>query len=71
MNVQVEILVLHKFIQDMEEKNSSLLIECQKHTEASRLSEKLISELETANLEQRVEAEFLLDKIEKLRKGIH
>ena len=71
LNVQVEILVLHKFIQDMEEKNYSLLIECQKHTEASRLSEKLISELETENPEQRVEAEFLLDKIEKLRKGIY
>ena len=53
----------------MEEKNYSLLIECQKHTEASRMSEKLISELETENPEQRVEAEFLLDKIEKLRKG--
>ena len=71
MNVQVEILVLHEFIQGMEEKNYSLLIECQKHTEASRLPEKLISESETENPEQQVEAEFLLDKIEKLRKGIH
>ncbi|CBI26294.3 unnamed protein product, partial [Vitis vinifera] len=65
-----KILVLQKFIQDMEEKNYSLLIECQKHIEASRLSEKLISELETENLEQQVEAEFLLDEIEKLRRGI-
>ena len=70
LNAQVEILVLQKFIQDMEEKNYSLLIECQKHIEASRLSEKLISELETENLEQQVEAEFLLDEIEKLRRGI-
>lgn len=71
LNAQVEILVLQKFIQDMEEKNYSLMIELQKHIEASRLSEKLISELETENLEQQVEAEFLLDEIEKLRRGIY
>ena len=71
LNAQVEILVLQKFIQDMEEKNYSLMIELQKHIEASRLSEKLISELETENLEQQVEAEFLLDEIERLRRGIY
>ncbi|KAK9288602.1 hypothetical protein L1049_017061 [Liquidambar formosana] len=70
VNAQLEIFILQKFIQDLEEKNFSLLIECQKHVEASKLSDKLISELESENLEQRVEAEFLLDEVEKLRMGI-
>ncbi|KAJ4722517.1 protein NETWORKED 1A-like [Melia azedarach] len=68
---QVEIFILQKFIKDLEEKNLSLLIECQKHVEASKLSNKLISELETENLEQQVETEFLLDELEKLRAGIY
>ncbi|XP_058001088.1 protein NETWORKED 1A isoform X2 [Hevea brasiliensis] len=70
-NAQVEIFILQKFIQDLEEKNLSLLIECKKHVEASKLSNKLISELENENLEQQVEVEFLLDEIEKLRMGVH
>ncbi|XP_050218595.1 protein NETWORKED 1A-like [Mercurialis annua] len=70
-NAQVEIFILQKFIQDLEEKNLSLLIECKKHVEASKLSNKLISELETENLEQQVEVEFLLDEVEKLRMGVH
>ncbi|CAK9160672.1 unnamed protein product [Ilex paraguariensis] len=71
VNAQFEIFILQKFIQDMEEKNFSLLIECQKYVEASKLTEKLISELESENLEQQVEAELLLDEIEKLRLGIY
>ncbi|KAJ4842784.1 hypothetical protein Tsubulata_024926 [Turnera subulata] len=70
VNAQVEIFILQKFIKDLEEKNLSLLYECQKHTEASKLSDKLIQDLETENLEQQVEVEFLLDEIEKLRMGI-
>ncbi|EEF45250.1 protein binding protein, putative [Ricinus communis] len=70
-NAQVEIFILQKFIQDLEEKNLSLLIECKKHVEASKMSNKLITELETENLEQQVEVEFLLDEIEKLRMGVH
>lgn len=71
VNAQVEIFILQKFIQDMEDKNYSLLMECQRHIEAAEYSEKLITELEGENLIQEVEAEFLLDKIEMLRKGIH
>ncbi|XP_052188657.1 protein NETWORKED 1A-like [Diospyros lotus] len=71
VNAQFEIFILQKFIQDMEQKNYALLIEYQKHVEASKLSENLISELESENLEQQVEAEFLLDEIEKLRIGIY
>jgi chromosome segregation ATPase len=68
---QVEIFILQKFIEDLEEKNVSLLIECQKHVETSKFSDKLITELESENLEQQVEAEFLLDEIQKLRMAIH
>lgn len=68
---QVEIFILQKFIEDLEEKNLSLLIECQKHVEASKFSDKLITELESENLEQQVEAEFLLDEIQKLSMSIH
>lgn len=71
VRAQFEISILQKFIKDMEEKNYSLLIECQKHVEASKLADKLISELESENLEQQVEAELLLDEIEKLRLGIY
>ncbi|XP_031112406.1 protein NETWORKED 1B-like [Ipomoea triloba] len=66
-----EIFVLQKFIKDMEEKNHSLVNECQKHVEASKLADKLISELENENLEQQVEAELLLDEIGRLRVGIY
>ncbi|GER41605.1 kinase interacting family protein [Striga asiatica] len=71
LKAQFEISILQKFIKDMEEKNCALIIECQKHVEASRLAEKLISELEGESLEQQVEAELLLDEIERLRLGIY
>lgn len=71
VNAQVEIFILQKFIEDLEEKNLSLLMECQKHVESSKFSNKLISELESENLEQQVEAEFLVDEIKKLRMVIH
>ncbi|XP_042514726.1 protein NETWORKED 1D-like [Macadamia integrifolia] len=70
INTQVEIFILQRFIQDMEEKNFSLLIECQKHFEASNLSEILISELEQENHKLHVDTKFLSDQIEKLRTGI-
>ncbi|KAG6668800.1 hypothetical protein I3843_01G189900 [Carya illinoinensis] len=68
---QVEIFILQRFIEDLEEKNLSLAIECQKQVETSKFSDKLITELECENLEQQVEAEFLLDEIQKLRMVIH
>ncbi|GAB4843343.1 hypothetical protein Ancab_013309 [Ancistrocladus abbreviatus] len=70
VNAQFEIFILRKFIEDMEEKNYSLLVECQKHVEAGKYSEKLIAELEGENMMQQVETEFLLGKIDKLRMGI-
>ncbi|GMI71959.1 Networked 1A [Hibiscus trionum] len=71
VKAQVEIFIFQKIVKDLEEKNLSLLIECQKHVEASKLSDKLIRELESESLEQQIEGEFLLDEIEKLRSGIY
>ncbi|XP_059660465.1 protein NETWORKED 1D-like [Cornus florida] len=71
MDSEFEIFVLQRFVQDMEEKNFSLLIECQKLLEASKMSRKLISELELENLEKRIEVESLFDQTNKLRKGMY
>ncbi|KAH6757188.1 hypothetical protein C2S53_019077 [Perilla frutescens var. hirtella] len=71
LKAQFEISILQKFIKDMENKNYSLIIECQKHVEASNLAEKVITELESESLEQQVEAELLLDEIGRLRLGIY
>uniref|UniRef100_A0A1J3G3F8 NAB domain-containing protein n=1 Tax=Noccaea caerulescens TaxID=107243 RepID=A0A1J3G3F8_NOCCA len=71
VNAQVEIFILKKFIEDLEQKNFSLLIECQKYVEASTFSEKLISELESENLEQQMETEFLLHEIDSCRGAIY
>ncbi|KAK6117195.1 hypothetical protein DH2020_049074 [Rehmannia glutinosa] len=71
LKAQFEISILQKFIKDMEEKNCSLIVECQKHVGASKLAEKVISELESESLEQQVESELLLDEIEQLRLSIY
>ncbi|KAE8728162.1 40S ribosomal protein S3a-like [Hibiscus syriacus] len=71
VKAQVEIFIFQKIVKDLEEKNLSLLIECQKHVETSKLSDKLIREMESESLEQQIEGEFLLDEIEKLRSGIY
>ncbi|KAI6693287.1 hypothetical protein NL676_020997 [Syzygium grande] len=71
VNSQVEIFILQKFVEDLEAKNLSLLLECQKHVEASKLSNKLIDELESENLEQQVEGEMLADEIGRLKTEIY
>ncbi|PKI78926.1 hypothetical protein CRG98_000699 [Punica granatum] len=71
VNSQLEIFILQKFVEDLEEKNLSLLFECQKQVEASKLSNKLITELESENLEQQVEVEMLSDEVGRLRTGIY
>ncbi|KAI3708852.1 hypothetical protein L2E82_38358 [Cichorium intybus] len=68
---QFENFILHKFIQEVEEKNYELLVESEKHVKASKLADKLISELETEILEQQVEEELLLVEVENLRFGIY
>ncbi|XP_022974420.1 protein NETWORKED 1A-like [Cucurbita maxima] len=70
VNAQVEIYILQRFVEDMERKNISMLIECEQYEEASKLSDKLIADLEGENLEQQVEVEFMYNEIDKLRAGI-
>ncbi|KAL7200730.1 hypothetical protein ACSBR1_032625 [Camellia fascicularis] len=69
MDYQFEVFILQRCIQDLEEKNHSLLIECRKLLEASKLSEQLISELEQENLEQQVEVKSLSDQTKSCRMG--
>ncbi|GER31049.1 kinase interacting family protein, partial [Striga asiatica] len=71
LKAQFEMSTLQKIIKDMEEKNCSLVVECQKHVEASKLAEKVISELESESLEQQVESEILLDEIGQLRLSMY
>lgn len=67
LDCQIEIFVLRGCVHDLRDKNSIMLIECQKLLEASKLSEKLISELEEENLEQQVEVKCLFDQRNSLR----
>ena len=71
VSAQTEIFILQKCVNDLEDKICSLLIERQKLLEASKLSEKLISELEHENLEQQVEVKSLFEQIKKLRMGLY
>ncbi|TKY51185.1 NETWORKED 1A [Spatholobus suberectus] len=71
VNAQVEMFILQKCVEDLEQKNMGLLIQCQKHVEASKFSDKVISELESENLMQQMELEFLFDEIRKFKMGIH
>ncbi|MBA0652996.1 hypothetical protein Goklo_020207 [Gossypium klotzschianum] len=71
MNAQVDIFILQKCAQDLEDKNMSLLLECRKLLEASKLPEKLISELELGNCEKQVEIKALFDQITILRMGLY
>ncbi|KAL9243049.1 hypothetical protein vseg_016986 [Gypsophila vaccaria] len=63
VNAQFEIFVLRKCIQDLKENNHSLMEYCEKLLEASRMSEKLISEMEKESLDQQ-------DKVKVLRTGM-
>ncbi|XVF71863.1 hypothetical protein PTKIN_Ptkin12aG0073500 [Pterospermum kingtungense] len=71
MSAQVEIFILQKCAQDLEAKNLSLLLECRKLLEASKLSEKLISELELGNSKKLMEIKSLFDQITLLRMGLY
>ncbi|XP_022771138.1 protein NETWORKED 1D-like isoform X2 [Durio zibethinus] len=71
MNTQVEIFILQKCAQDLEEKNLSLLLECRKLLEASKLSERLISKLELGNSAKQTEIKSLFDNITIMRVGLY
>ncbi|CAL0315970.1 unnamed protein product [Lupinus luteus] len=70
VNAQVEMFILQKCVEDLEQKNLGLLIECQKYVEASKFSDKVISELESENLMQQMELEFFVDEIRKFKMGV-
>ncbi|MBA0796809.1 hypothetical protein Gohar_007545 [Gossypium harknessii] len=71
MNSELEIFVLQKCAQDLEEKILSLLLECRKLLEASKVSEKLISELELGNSEKQIVIQSVCDQISLLRMGLY
>lgn len=66
----IEIFILLKCIQGLEEKGLSLLNEHQKLLEASEKSKKLISELEHGNIEQKVENKTLSEHNNVLKMGL-
>ncbi|KAK7396385.1 hypothetical protein VNO78_17355 [Psophocarpus tetragonolobus] len=70
VHAQMEIFVLQKSIQDLEQKNFSLLVECQGLLEASKLSDSLISKLENDNVQKQVDVNSLSEKIKILRIGL-
>ncbi|KAL5796654.1 hypothetical protein ACOSQ2_001474 [Xanthoceras sorbifolium] len=71
MNAQMEIFILQTCVQDLEEKNFSLLLEHQKLLESSKLSKKHICDLENENFELQEETKSLSDQIRTLRVGLY
>ncbi|XP_034229909.1 LOW QUALITY PROTEIN: protein NETWORKED 1D [Prunus dulcis] len=71
VNAEIEIFVLQKCVEDVEEKNLSLMFERQNLLEASKMSKKLISDLEHGNLEQQMEIKSFLLQMEVLRMGLY
>ncbi|KAI3969356.1 hypothetical protein MKW92_027613 [Papaver armeniacum] len=71
MKAQLEISIWQICVQNIEEMSYSLLIECQKHLEASKLSEKLITDLEQKNLHQQLNVDTLSNQVDTLKMGIH
>nr|KYP46069.1 hypothetical protein KK1_032376 [Cajanus cajan] len=69
-HAQMEIFILQKCIQDLEQRNFSLLVECQRLSEASKLSSILISKLENDNVQKQVDVNLLSEKIKILRIGL-
>ncbi|TKY71157.1 NETWORKED 1A [Spatholobus suberectus] len=67
VNAQVEMFILQRCIEDLEQKNLALLTECEKHVEASKFAHKVMSELETANFMQLMEESFCYMKLESLK----
>ncbi|KAK7345846.1 hypothetical protein VNO77_16458 [Canavalia gladiata] len=70
IHAQTEIFILQKCIHDLEKKNFSLLVECQGLLEASKQSDRMISKLETENVQKQVDVNSLSEKIRTLRIGL-
>ncbi|KAL5098636.1 hypothetical protein RYX36_002963 [Vicia faba] len=71
VNAQIEMFILQNCIEELELKNLFLLTECEKLVEMSKFSDKIIMELESENLVQLIEEEFLLHRIRKFKMDIH
>ncbi|KAF9682916.1 hypothetical protein SADUNF_Sadunf05G0157600 [Salix dunnii] len=71
VKAEIEIFILQKSAQDLEQKNFSLLLEHLKLLEASKLSEKQISDLKHENCEQEVKVKCISDQIITLRVGLY
>lgn len=67
---QIEILILQKCIQDLKERNFSLFIEHRELLEAFQKSEKLVSVLEEANIEQQTDIKSFSEQNKVLRAGL-
>lgn len=71
VRAQLEIFILQKCIQEMEESNVSLFAECQKQFKTSNLSELLVTNLERENFEQRVKVNSMSEQVQNLRLGVY
>ncbi|XP_050388274.1 protein NETWORKED 1D [Argentina anserina] len=71
VTAQIEIFILQKCTEDLEEKNLTLMIERQKLLGACTMSEKLISVLEHGKLEQQKEIKSLFVQLKALRMGLY
>ncbi|KAK7355838.1 hypothetical protein VNO80_15100 [Phaseolus coccineus] len=67
---QIDIFILQQCIDDLEKKNFSILVECQRLLEASKMSDRMISKLETENVQKQVDVNSLSEKIKILRIGL-
>lgn len=70
VNAQIENFILQNSIQDMEEKNFSLLVEYQRLSESSKRSEELISKLKKENVQKQVDMNSQCEKTRILRNGL-
>ncbi|CAL5206989.1 unnamed protein product [Lathyrus oleraceus] len=70
IHTQNEIFILQKFIQDLEKKNFSLLVESQRLLEASKMSDIMISKLETESIQKQDDVNSLSEKLKILRIGL-
>ncbi|KAF5782429.1 putative protein Networked (NET), actin-binding (NAB) [Helianthus annuus] len=68
---EIEILILLNCAQDLEEKNFSLLNDCRKLQEASKLSESLIRVLKQEKTENRLKIKSLSDQNDRFKNGMH
>lgn len=70
IHAQIEIFILQKFIQDLEKKNFSLLVESRRLLEASKMSDRMISKLETESIQKQDDVNSLSEKLKILRIGL-